>query len=241
MIKAILFDFIETLGSAADGYRAAEKTAQKRIYGQLGLEDWDGFLEIYRQVRRRFHGDSCFSRLALWRQVHRELGREADDRLLARWEDEYWSTVERSMTLFPETLVVLGRLMTLYRLGLVTNQGSRGSTRGLSFPVFGAVAPYFEVVVVGGEGGIRPKPAPDAFREALRRLEVRPAEAVYVGDDWEADIRGARQAGIRPIWIRHHSVRRNWPEGGPGVPVITRLDELSGVEALAGEPAPPRG
>jgi FMN phosphatase YigB (HAD superfamily) len=57
-------------------------------------------------------------------------------------------------------------------------------------------------------------------------MGLRPQEAVYVGDDWRIDICGARDAGLKPVWIKHHSVHRNWPDVGPFEPTITRLDDL---------------
>ncbi len=237
MIKVLLFDFMETLGSAADGFRQAEKDVERKIFAHAAPGDWQAFLEVYRRQRKRFHAESCFSRRVIWRQVYANLGRACDDSLLDLWEDEYWATVEASMRLFPETLSVLAGLEPRYRLGMVTNQQSQSGSRALSFGAFAEVKPYFEAVVVGGEGGIRAKPAPDAFLEALRRLEARPQEAVYIGDDWETDIRGARAAGMRPVWVRHDSVRRNWPAGDGQVTTIRSLQPLLWVEALLADGA----
>jgi putative hydrolase of the HAD superfamily len=63
-------------------------------------------------------------------------------------------------------------------------------------------------------------------------LGVAPSEAVYVGDDWRIDVCGSRDAGLNPVWIKHESVKRNWPEVTPDVPVITRLDQLHQLELL---------
>lgn len=54
-------------------------------------------------------------------------------------------------------------------------------------------------LVLGPEDVPRPKPAPDMLREALARLEVAPAEALYVGD-MTVDIQTARGAGVT-VWI----------------------------------------
>ncbi|MBI2972297.1 MAG: HAD-IA family hydrolase [Armatimonadetes bacterium] len=45
------------------------------------------------------------------------------------------------------------------------------------------------------------KPDPKIFRLALDRAGCRPDEAVHIGDSYEADVVGARQAGISPIFI----------------------------------------
>jgi putative hydrolase of the HAD superfamily len=60
----------------------------------------------------------------------------------------------------------------------------------------------------------------------LERLGLAPSEAVYVGDDLEIDIRGAQGVGIQPIWLKHHSVSRNWPQDETSTPVISCLNQL---------------
>jgi FMN phosphatase YigB (HAD superfamily) len=53
-----------------------------------------------------------------------------------------------------------------------------------------------------------------------------------VGDDYRIDICGAREAGLHPVWIKHHLVKRNWPDVDTVVPVISSLDKLLGLERL---------
>ena len=64
------------------------------------------------------------------------------------------------------------------------------------------------------------------FRKCLDAMNLAARETVYVGDDWRIDICGARDAGIQPVWLQHHSVKRNWPAVGPFEPTITCLDQL---------------
>ena len=59
-----------------------------------------------------------------------------------------------------------------------------------------------------------------------------PSEAVYVGDDFRIDICGAKDAGLHPVWLKHHLVKRTWPDVETEVPVITSLDELLQLENL---------
>lgn len=43
------------------------------------------------------------------------------------------------------------------------------------------------------------KPSPEIFLHALQRAGVRPLEAVYIGDNYYADVVGARAVGLRPV------------------------------------------
>ncbi len=58
----------------------------------------------------------------------------------------------------------------------------------------------FSSVIVSAAVNLR-KPDSAIFHLACSELGVRPDEAVYVGDNPVADIEGARDAGLRTIFI----------------------------------------
>ncbi|MGH7611484.1 MAG: HAD family hydrolase, partial [Candidatus Dormibacteria bacterium] len=60
------------------------------------------------------------------------------------------------------------------------------------------LARFFDATLFTSEIGWR-KPSERVFRELLVRLELPAREVWFVGDDWEADILGARRAGLTPI------------------------------------------
>ena len=60
---------------------------------------------------------------------------------------------------------------------------------------------YFQSIAVSGEYGIG-KPRREIFDRLLEELKVSSEEVVMVGNSLERDIAGARNAGIRSIWIR---------------------------------------
>jgi HAD superfamily hydrolase (TIGR01549 family) len=232
MIKAVIFDFGQTLVDSADGFRRAEKEAQDKLFRDLSLTLKDKFVQNYRRIRKQFHAQSNFSRKSIWNEVYYYHCREADSDLLERWENEYWQTVKANTKLFPEAQNVLEALNSQYRLALITNtQGQKrvGNHRISEFP---ELDPYFQVVIVGGEEGIPPKPDPEPFRLCLQQLGIDAPQAVYVGDDYRIDICGALQAGLHPIWLKHRMVKRNWPAVETEVPIITRLDELVHLDRL---------
>lgn len=232
MLKAILFDFGQTLADAADGFRKAEKEAQSKLFANMGLSQHADFMNHYRRVRKEFHERSNFSRISLWQEVYRYYCLKFDDRLLEKWEDEYWETVKTNTHIFPETQSVLKHLSSKFQLGLITNtQGQQGSgTHRIS--QFPKLEMYFRVIIVAGENGIPPKPAPQPFHLCLEGLGVNPSEAVYIGDDYRIDICGAKDVGLHAVWIQHHSVKRFWPEVQTSVPIINRLDQLLDVKNI---------
>ena len=50
------------------------------------------------------------------------------------------------------------------------------------------------------------KPEPGIMHAALRRVQSAPHAAVYVGDNYYADVAGARSAGLLPVLIDRHDV-----------------------------------
>jgi len=232
MIKAVIFDFGQTLVDSANGFRRAEKEAQDKLFTNLGLTVREDFLAIYRRLRKEFHDRSNFSRNSLWQEVFFYYCVAVESELLVRWETDYWDTVKKHTILFPEVTGVLSYLRTRYEIALITNtQGQKASgTHRIS--LYPELEKFFKVMVVAGEGGTPPKPDSRPFHQCLEKLGILPFEAVYIGDDWRIDICGARDAGMHPIWLKHHSVKRNWPEVEDSVPVIRSLEELIDLEKL---------
>ena len=226
MIKAVIFDFGQTLVNSANGFRVAEKEAQAKLFSNLGLTNRKEFLANYRRLRKELHEQSNFSRRFLFHEVYYFYCLTPEEKLLERWESEYWQTVKANTSPFPETSAVLKDLNEKHQLALITNtqgQKTAGTHRVSLFP---EIEIFFKVIIVAGEGGIPPKPHSQPFRICLEKLQIRASEAVYVGDDYRIDVCGARDVGINPIWLKHHSVQRNWPEAPKSVPVISSLEQL---------------
>jgi putative hydrolase of the HAD superfamily len=229
MVQAVLFDFGQTLVDSADGFRTAEKDAETKIFQNLDLLSWPEFLSRYRELRRELHLRSNFSRLALWQAVYARFDRTPDTAFLLHLEQEYWGTVKAMTQPFPEARGVLERLVSRYRLGMVTNTQGQAYTAEHRLALFPELERFFQVVVVAGEGDVPPKPHPEPFHLCLGQLGVPAEEAVFVGDDYPIDIRGAQEVGLNPIWLQHRTVTRNWPPVETSVPIITSLEELPQV------------
>lgn len=82
---------------------------------------------------------------------------------------------------------------------------------------------YFDAVVIAGELGVA-KPDPEIFHAACQQLQVKPAEAVHIGDRLDLDAIGARDAGLHGIWLNRDA---DPDDPSPqGVHLITDLEEL---------------
>ena len=92
----------------------------------------------------------------------------------------------------PEVLQVL--LTQGHTLGLLTNRSQPVN----AYLEDVELARYFQLVLAAGEINTW-KPDPGIFTHALKLLGVSAQQAIYVGDNYFADVIGAQQAGVRPV------------------------------------------
>jgi putative hydrolase of the HAD superfamily len=109
-----------------------------------------------------------------------------------------------------------------HRLGLLTNGSAAFQRRKLTRF---ALEPLFDLILIEGELGYG-KPDPRVFGSALAHFEVGPGDACMVGDNLEADIAGAHDAGITAVW--HDAYGVGLPPNPTVTPdrVIRHLNEL---------------
>ena len=229
-VKAVIFDFGQTLVDSAGGFRAAERQAQDRIFAALEGVERGRFMDVYRRVRNTYHEQSRLSRREIWRSVCDELQHSIDERRLVAWEGEYWKRVNALTRVFPEVPDTLDALRRTHRLALVSNTQGQAGTGAHRLSAFPDLERAFEYIVIAGENGIPAKPDALPFLHCLRQMKLDPGECFYVGDDYRFDVCGSRDVGMKPVWLKHRSVRRNWPDVvDTDVAVITSLAELPGL------------
>jgi len=124
----------------------------------------------------------------------KEVPPEAPDIL----SSEFASTRRARQRLLPGARDVIASLAANHALAMLTNgapdlQREKIAATGLES--------FFKEIAVSGEFGIG-KPRPEIFRHLLEKLGVSAQEALMVGNSLERDIAGAKNAGIRSIWIR---------------------------------------
>jgi putative hydrolase of the HAD superfamily len=114
--------------------------------------------------------------------------------------------LERTTTktrLIPGAIDLLEYLRPFYKMYILSNGFREVQFRKL---VNSGLAPYFLRMILSEDAGIQ-KPHKKIFDFALVNTNSRRCETLMIGDSWEADIAGARNAGIRQLWFN--------PEGLP--------------------------
>jgi len=103
-----------------------------------------------------------------------------------------------------------------YRLGVISN--SDGSIAG-SMKKFG-LTPFFDCILDSHIVGVQ-KPDPRIFAIALQQFNLPAEQCVYVGDNYDRDVIGARRAGLTPILLDPFEVVAEQD--------VVRIKELSGL------------
>jgi putative hydrolase of the HAD superfamily len=103
-----------------------------------------------------------------------------------------------SLVLRPFAKKLLKKISEVYKVGLISNFTYApvvySSLRRLG------LSEFFNVIEVSGENGFR-KPHKKIFEDALKRLQVKPEESVYIGDSPLEDIKGASSVGFKTIFV----------------------------------------
>lgn len=92
---------------------------------------------------------------------------------------------------------------------------------------------YFETILASAVVQMH-KPMPEIFQLALNRLDLKPEEAMHVGDHVTADAWGSAQVGLTPVFLDRANEHKNYE--GPGYKVLSLQeipDILSGLSSLA--------
>lgn len=119
-----------------------------------------------------------------------------------------------------DVIPTLGRLRAGgYTLGLVSNRTEPLDALAAEL----GIANLFHFTLSAGQAQSW-KPAPEIFLKAAALAGCPPQAAVYVGDNYYADVEGSRGAGLRPVLIDPKGI---FPE--PGCPVIHTLGDLESV------------
>jgi len=228
-VRAIFFDAGNTLiyprleilveDLAVQGYTATEEDffASERL-GKRKLDEW-----LWPQIRQGVVPPSVDQYYwteylkALMERIHAP---EAErTKLMLRLIDGFrqnslWSRV------MPETRPYLQALRHRgYSLGVISN--SIGTIEAQLTQL--ELAPYFQTILDSAVVGIE-KPNRGIFRLALERAQVRPDQAVFVGDTNATDVGGAQLSGLRPVLIDRVGA---YPDAT--APRITSLPELDAV------------
>lgn len=210
ILKAVLFDLAGTLVKAASPAeiigRILEKYGVRRPIEDIALahkmteedtspEDYSlPYYDFWIKRNRRM-----LERLRVYRGI---------DFLARALVDEWWDNA--GLEVYPDAEEALPRLRDAgLKLGIITN----AFEKDIEDVLRRVRLPKLFDVLVGIDAVKRPKPHPEIFLYAVHVLNIKPWEALFIGDDLERDYMGALNAGLTAILIDRSPIRDSG--GGP--------------------------
>ncbi len=258
-LRAVTFDFGNTLVPVgSDDLRRAVRLTVDTVLAGEAAPRRDAFLDAWSEERERQFAEDvpAFREVDIGQRFVRVFARTRgmaappredrwDDAAAARHSDEaevaaavdaYVDGFVRALPVPPDVGPMLGRLATAYSLAVLSN-----------WPVAAAIdryveaagwAPHLGAVVVSERVGAI-KPRVEIFRAAEEALELAgvpadPGAILHVGDDWAADVVGAKSAGWRAAYLRGRPADSPLPDSEPdgGATADLELDRLLDLEPL---------
>lgn len=199
--------------------------AEKATYEWL-TQNYPRVTETYSEhalfeFRRKFMNSADHYRIDLSgmrRDMFAALAREFDYEVSPMVEEgfELFYQLRHDVEFYDDVFPVLDRLNPQYRLGSISNGNASAGLTPLN--------DYFEYFINAADVMAR-KPDRRIFEAFCHELQIEPRQCLYVGDDPEYDVVGARDAGMQTVWVNRESIK--WPqEFKPAPAEIANLFEL---------------
>lgn len=204
--KAVLTDYIGTLVNARYYSIDASRKKLHKALTEAGFETGMAeFLEAYKEAHEKYRVVR-YEQLrevtnAVWVcEALNNLGcsASADDSRIKTALNVFFQDYVDSLEVRPYAKKLIKRIKENCKLGLISNFTYApviyASLRKLG------INQFFDAVLVSIENGWR-KPHKRIFLEALRKLQVTAEEAVFIGDSPLEDIKGAKEIGMKTVFV----------------------------------------
>lgn len=223
MIKAVLFDLDETLFDRTRTLHAFLTDQFERFCARLGQTE----LETWRQRFLELDNKGLTPKAAVYPQILSDFGGEPG--AAAQLLEDYYHRSTAGAFAMPGMSKILSDLKRCgFLCGLITNGETKLQSRTISAL---GLEDRMDAILISQAEGVR-KPDPAIFHRAAQQLGAAPGTCVYVGDNPEADILGAVNAGLRGIWF--NPTGRRWPAklGPQKGQTIAALTEILGLLSI---------
>jgi phosphoserine phosphatase len=119
--------------------------------------------------------------------------------LIKQQVDEHFTLDQFNLELASNASSTLEQLHNNYKIGLLTNTRLSNKNHVRKAIIKLGLSQFIDYIVTSTDIGVE-KPSPIIFEYILKSLDVRPSEAIMVGNDLLADIFGGMRMGITSIF-----------------------------------------
>jgi len=157
-------------------------------------------------VEARMEASGIFDRRIWFREMANSLGIMLSLGEINELVRIYWDSWSLRSKVFPDVIPTLKALKRCgYVIGLITNTDGEPGLKRERINRDG-ILNLFDVVIIAGDDTEQVKPSPQPFLEALKIVNIKGNEAIYVGDKPGSDIPGAKAAGMYTVLIDRYGL-----------------------------------
>lgn len=203
-IQHILLDLDRTLWDFDTNSRKALQKGLNELVPQL---DHQKFIPVYEPINEQlwnlYRNHEITKEDLRWKRFYMALEKfDIKDRSLAEDLAEFYVKNSPYQTeLISGTIELLDYLKKKYQLHIITN--GFDEVQHIKINVSG-LDPYFKTITTSEMVGAR-KPQAQFFNHVLKSINAQPEECMVIGDDFEADIIGAENAGMQSIFFNPYN------------------------------------
>lgn len=221
-IDAVFFDLDDTLHDDTLAYHSAAEEVALEVAAEHGIDALAlkaAYIAEAEGFWKRLSADALQTKLApvraqLWKAALESVG-VGDPDVVRNSAARYHDYRKKYYELWPGAAELLRGLKERgKKLGLVTNGFSETHREKIALLRIGE---YFDAIFIADEVGML-KPDPLLFAHACTTLQSSPSRSAMVGDRYDRDVRGARDAGLYTLWLNVRDERV--PAGAPPPDVI---------------------
>lgn len=203
-IQHIFFDLDHTLWDFDKNSALAFELLFEEEKIDVGLQEFlDVYLPInfnYWELYRNNQVSKETLRLGRLKETFELLKLEVSAEIITVLSDKYIQFLPNYNHLLEDTVEVLQYLHSKYQLHIITNGFEEIQHHKL---VNSKIASYFSTVTTSEEAGVK-KPHLQIFEKALQKSNALSKNSLMIGDNYEADIQGAINAGMRSVYFDYY-------------------------------------
>lgn len=191
MIKAIVFDFDNTLGNR---YKYAYEAFRQFLKERTDMDMNSLRAESLVQDFCVWEEGGASDKKDVIRRINDKYGTEFTYPDFRNWWNENLNFYAEC---YPGTIEMLKRLKDKYKIGCITNGSVYSQTGKLKNT---GTYDLFDYIAISEAEGVS-KPDRRIYEIMAEKLGLKPQECMFVGDAFSTDIVGALNAGFEAVWI----------------------------------------
>ncbi len=227
MIKGILIDLDNTLYSYDQCHEAGLLSSFVELQKELTDLDFAQFKIKYQDIQKELKSKlpdtaSCHHRLLYFQYILEHFNFWSSQACLNLF-NSYWDSFFDNMTLFEGALNFLKKAKSKkIPIVIVTDMIAHTQFKKI---LKLEIDQYISAVVSSEEVGIE-KPDEKMFRTALLKINCQANDVIMIGDSFDKDILGAKNAGIKSFWF---DATKNFPNNKnlSGITLCSNFRELN--------------